>query len=350
MIRSLLLVSCTIAGDSLANQTRAADLPDRIRYAGVAINNPKMTTWGASPIRDDEGIYHLFAARWTSKLRVDPGWRSHSEIAHFTSKSRTGPFTYDKTVLAGTHRDRSWEKYAPHNPLIKKFKDTYALLYIARTDPHINHTQLIGLATSGSLNGPWQRYDQPILAPSKDPGNWTYGSSCGVNNPAVVQMPDGRFFLYFKARGQRERGTKMGLAIAKQLRGPYVIQENPITANKTTIEDGYAFIGNGGQVHLITTDNHGIIERGGGLLWISKDGITFGTPSQAYHRLDRYIHKSDYPHARRIYGPGIWKLERPQFLVEKGVPRYLYAPSGISFDGDPATESHVLEIVPISTR
>ncbi len=346
VIPYFLLASCLLTFNLFADETNVDDLADRIHYVGVVINNPEMTTWGASPIRDEAGIYHLFAARWTSKLRVDPGWRSHSEIAHFTSKSPAGPFAFQQTVLAGTHQEGSWERYAPHNPLIKRFGDTYALFYIARTNPRINHTQRIGLATSKSLDGPWQRRDKPILAPSEDDGNWTNGSSCGVNNPAVVQMPDGRFFLYFKARNKRQRGAMMGLAIAGRLEGPYVIQEKPVTANKMTIEDGYAFIGKDKLVHLITTDNHGIVERGGGLLWTSKDGFQFGAPKQAYHRLDAYIQKSDYPNARRIYGPGIWKLERPQFLIEGGVPRYLYAPSGISFDGDPATESHVLEILP----
>ncbi len=321
-------------------------IPERLTYKGIVINDPEMTTWGASPIKGEDGIHHLFAARWTSELGVDPGWRSHSEIAHFTSPSPTGPFTFRDVALAGTHQDGSWEKFAPHNPLIKKFGETFAIIYIARTDPKVNHTQRIGLATAKSLDGPWQRRDDPILDPSNDPGHWTHQSSCGVNNPAMVKMPDGRFFLYFKARKTGVSGTKMGLAIAEKLEGPYVIQPEPVTANKQTIEDGYAFLGKDGMVHLITTDNHGIIEKGGGLHWQSKDGLDFGAPTQAFHRLDHYIKRSDYPKARRIYGPGIWKCERPQLLVEDGIPRYLYAPSGISLDGDPATEAHIFEIKP----
>ena len=136
----------------------------------------------------------------------------------------------------------------------------------------------------------------------------------------------------------------MGLAIAEKLEGPYVIQSKPVTNNKLTIEDGYAFLGKDKQVHFITTDNHGILEKGGGLHWVSKDGLQFGKPTLAYHRLDYYVKKSDFPNARRIYGSGIWKCERPQFLVEQGEPRFMYAPSGISLDGDRATESHIFQI------
>ena len=138
----------------------------------------------------------------------------------------------------------------------------------------------------------------------------------------------------------------MGLAIARRLEGPYRLQPEPVTANQQTIEDGYAFLGRDGWVHLVTTDNHGILERGGGLHWKSPDGLKFGPPTLAFHRLDHYLNRADYPRARRIYGSGIWKCERPQLLVEDGLPRYLYAPSGISLDGDPATEVHVFEIRP----
>ncbi|TWU16873.1 glycoside hydrolase family protein [Allorhodopirellula heiligendammensis] len=317
--------------------------PDQIQYLGVAVNDPQMTSWGGSPIRDDEGFYHLFVARWPSRLGVNPGWRSHSEIAHFRSQYPDKGFTYQQTSLAGTGQE-TWDKFAPHNPLIRKYGGTYALIYIARTDPKVNSSQRIGLATSPSLNGPWTRSTEPLLAPSADPENWTYHSSCGVNNPALLKMPDGRFFLYFKAMKNGVPGTRMGLAIADNLAGPYEIQSAPVTANEQSIEDGYAFLGPDKEVHLVTTDNHGILEKGGGLHWTSSDGIQFGKPELAYHRLDAYIDKSDYPSAQTIYGSGIWKIERPQILLEDGLPTYLYGPSGISTDGDPATECHVLRL------
>ncbi len=342
----LVLGTSTLLAQAEESTIKSPDqgMADSIVYRGIAIKDPEMTTWGASPFKDEQGKYHLFAARWPSKLKVEPGWRSHSEIAHFTSDSPLGPFTFQEVAVAGTGKEGSWEKFAPHNPLIKKFGDTYALIYIARTHPSKGHSQRIGIATSKSLSGPWKRHDQPILSPAEKEGeNWTFKSPCGVNNPAMLQMPDGRFFLYFKAIPKGTRSTRMGLAIADKLEGPYVIQAEPVTANKVSIEDGYAFLGKDKKVHFITTDNHGIIERGGGLHWVSDDGLKFGAPQLAYHRLDHYIKKSDYPNAKTIYGPGIWKCERPQILVEDGQPRYLYAPSGISLDGDGATESHVLE-------
>jgi len=66
-------------------------------------------------------------------------------------------------------------------------------------------------------------------------------------------MPDGRFFLYFKSR-PKSRGSKIGLAIADQLEGPYEIQKDPVTDNKVSVEDGYVFLGADKKVHLITTE------------------------------------------------------------------------------------------------
>lgn len=38
-------------------------LADCWEYKGIVINTPDMTTWGASLIVDNHGVYHLFAAR-----------------------------------------------------------------------------------------------------------------------------------------------------------------------------------------------------------------------------------------------------------------------------------------------
>ena len=333
-----------IFGFAATAVTDAQSMADGIEYRGVMINNPEMISWGSSPFKDDQGVYHLFTSRWPSKLKVNPGWRSHSEVAHFSAPSPTGPFEFREVALAGTHKEGSWEKFAPHNPLIRKFGDTFALIYVARTDPKVNTTQRIGLATSKSLSGPWHRRERPILSPaSAEDENWTFGSRCAVTNPALLQMPDGRFFLYFKSR-PKSGGSKIGLAIADQLEGPYEIQKDPVSDNKVSVEDGYVFLGADKKVHLITTDNHGLIQNGGGLHWVSEDGLKFKKPTKAYHRLDQYIKKEDYPNATRLYGPPVWKCERPQILVENGKPKWLYAPSGMSLDGDPATECHVFEI------
>jgi hypothetical protein len=147
--------------------------------------------------------------------------------------------------------------------------------------------------------------------------------------------------IYFKARPTEGGYPRMGVAVADQLEGPYVIQDKPITANDRVIEDGTAFQW-GDKICLITTDNHGMIERGGGLLWVSDDGIHFESkPRHAFHPLRSYLKDGVPKTARMIYGKET-KFERPQMLTINNQPAYLYLPSGTSLDGDEGTDVHLL--------
>ena len=97
------------------------------------------------------------------------------------------------------------------------------------------------------------------------------------------------------------------------------------------------------KYYLLTTDNHGIFIRGGGILWESDDGIEFGNPRIGYDLIERYFNY-DPEKVRYYYGPGEIKFERPQILIEHGKPAYLYVSSGHNIFGGDATVSYVLKI------
>jgi hypothetical protein len=317
---------------------------DHWKFIGVAVSEPGYTIWGTSPIYGDNGKVHLFVARWPAELKVDPGWRSHSEIAHYTGESPEGPFTFSDVAIKGSGID-TWDRYGAHNPAVHRVGDTYVIVYIANDNPvkpHHGSNQRIGMVTSKSLNGPWEKVckDGMILAPPTNPEYWNYQSVNGVNNPALLQHPDGGFFLYFKSSDGQS--SKMGLAIAEELEGPYVQLPWTVTYNKKSIEDGYAFLYNR-KFCLLTTDNHGIIEFGGGLLWSSDDGIKFTNVEKGYHTVEEYVPAEKLQHAVRHYGPEVIKFERPQVLMKDGKPAYLYAPSGYNIFGGESTVSYVLK-------
>ena len=314
---------------------------DKWQYIGIAVEEPGYTVWGTSPIVDDDGKIHLFVARWPAELKVDPGWRSHSEIAHYVGTSPEGPFHFSDIALKGSGLE-TWDRFGAHNPAIHKVGDRYVLLYIGNDNPaQPPHpaNQNIGMAISKSLYGPWQKVNEDglVLAPPGDDKYWNYQASNGVNNPALLQHPGGGFFLYFKSEG-----GKMGLAIARQIEGPYVQLPFPVTSNKQAVEDGYAFLYQG-KVCLLTTDNHGLIEKGGGLLWKSDDGMRFDEVEQGFYPAVKYLGKDKLKNASKHYGGDIIKFERPQVLMLKGVPAYLYAPSGYHFFGKESTASYVLK-------
>ena len=316
---------------------------DQWEFIGIAVEEPGYTIWGTSPIIGEDGKVHLFVARWPCELRVDPGWRSHSEIAHYVGDKPEGPFVFSDVALKGTGTD-TWDKYGMHNPAVHKVGNRYVLLYIANTDYHQPPqpgNQCIGMAVSESPYGPWKKVgkDGRILAPPGNEKYWNHNAGNGENNPAFLQHPNGGFFLYFKSEKAR-----MGLAVGENLEGPYVQMPFPVTVNDRNIEDGYAFMYKG-KFALLTTDNHGMIEQGGGLLWTSEDGIHFDTYEKGFHHINDYTEfkMSDVAVHYGPTGRSYAKFERPQILLTDGEPAYLYVTSGNNIFGDDCTVSYVLK-------
>lgn len=355
MIRIFVIMIGCVFSLSLYGQNQNS-FANQWEYIGKAVEEPGYTIWGTSPIRGEDGKVHLFVARWPCELKVDPGWRTHSEIAHYVGDSPEGPFVFSDIAVKGDIEKNSERKascnpaihkvctkgYAPHNPAIHKVDSLYALFYITN-DGVKEHpsNQYICLAVSESLYGPWKKAgdDGVILRPPQNPDYWSHKASNGVNNPAFLQHPDGGYFLYFKSEKAR-----MGLAVAENLEGPYVQMPFPVTVNDRNIEDGYAFMYKG-KFALLTTDNHGMIEAGGGILWTSDDGIHFDTYEKGFHRINQYtdidmnkvaVH---YGSQSRQYA----KFERPQVLLKDEKPQYLYVPSGTNIYGGNCTVSYVLK-------
>lgn len=323
---------------------------DRWEYVGIAVEEPGYTIWGTSPILGEDGKVHLFVARWPGELKVDPGWRTHSEIAHYVGDSPEGPFTFVDVPIKGDIEKNTLSPcnpqirklYAAHNPNVTKTDSSYVLLYIVNDgiERHPSN-QYICMATSKSLYGPWKKAgdDGIILKASENPDYWNYQASNGVVNPAFIEHPEGGYFLYFKSHQ-----SQMGLAIAENLEGPYVQLPFPVTANDQTIEDGYIFMHNG-RFAMLTTDNHGIIEAGGGILWTSEDGIRFDKYEKGFHRINAYT-DVDMDQVAVHYGAvdrSYAKFERPQLLLIDEEPKYIYMPSGTHIFGGDCTVSYVLK-------
>ncbi|MEN8201504.1 MAG: glycoside hydrolase family protein [Bacteroidota bacterium] len=335
----LIFVSCSLIGqNSISSEDTFAD---KWEFVGVAVEEHGYTIWGTSPIIGDDGKVHLYIARWPCALKVDPGWRSHSEIAHYVGDTPEGPFIFSDIALQGTGSE-TWDKFGAHNPSVQKAGDKFVLLYVANDNPNQPPhpaNQKIGMALSDSPYGPWEKAgnDGLILTTPANQDCWNYNAGNGVNNPALLEHPGGSYFLYFKSEKAR-----MGVAIANKIEGPYVQLPFPVTTNDKTIEDGYAFIYKG-KLSLLTTDNHGIIKKGGGILWTSGDGIHFNEYEKGFKRIDEYT-SVDTSIALTHYGnPNIFKFERPQILMQNGKPTYLYLTSGTNIYGGSCTVSYVLK-------
>jgi len=345
LLFGFLILTRIAVGQHKKDTAEMSFIAKNLEWKGVAIQDDNYTIWGCAPIQGEDGKTHLFAARWPEK-NVDPAWRKSSEIAHYVADTPEGPFTFSDVAIKGTGKE-TWDKYAPHNPEIKKVGDKYVLLYIGNTDyhqpPHPSN-QSTGMAISTSPYGPWKKVgkDGQILN-SEDSTKWNYKSRNGAVNPAFLEM-NGKYYLYFKTSGKD--GLKYGLATATNLEGPYTITDKPVTSNEGTLEDGTVFYYQD-HVYLLTTDNHGKNTgiKGGGTLWKSKDGINFNLEDTTvgYNTLPSYYKGYDPDKNIKIYG-GDPKLERPKILMIDGKPAYLYGPSGWNFFGGDRTVCHVLKI------
>lgn len=158
--------------------------------------------WGSSIIKGEDGKYHLFYAQMSKKIGFK-SWLTDGVISHAISDSVAGPYVHKEIVLEGRGFDY-WDAYTAHNPRIKFFDGKYYLYYIstntgdckfseeefeqARTQGIPNRfrsivrmNQRIGVAVSENINGPWKRFDMPILEPSGPIAQIT----C---NPAVAKL------------------------------------------------------------------------------------------------------------------------------------------------------------------
>ncbi|MGI6653352.1 MAG: glycoside hydrolase family protein [Christensenellales bacterium] len=298
------------------------------------LSMPDRWVWCGSSIRGEDGKYHLFAAAWSKERPFFSGYVFSSEIIRAVSDTPYGPFTYQETILP----DRGanfWDGRMTHNPTIHKFRDTYYLFYIGatyagerpdgetlRSERHplqdiVYATIRIGLATSKSVYGPWERRDQPIL--DVTPDAW---DCLVVTNPAACFLEDGTILLYY--RSNTPGGLRIGLAKGhvstltfEKVAGP-LWPEHP----DWILEDHFVWH-NGENLEMIAKDIEGSITgiRWGGAHLVSQDGIHWDKAQNpiAYTRTFQYDDG---------YSETFYHFERPCLLIEDGKPVCMYAALG----------------------
>ncbi len=200
--------------------------------------------WGASIIKGDDGLYHLFYSRWEKKYKFT-GWLTHSEIAHATAPSPSGPWTYQQTAMTG-RRGKNWDAITAHNPKIKYFDGKYYLYYVSTNlgSKSYTETELIetahtgyshanwkilrpnqrtGVAVSTSLSGPWMRQDTPLIQPAGPITTLTV-------NPAICKGKDQNYHLIIK--GDKPNETRFirnqAIAVSRFPDRGYKILNNPV--------------------------------------------------------------------------------------------------------------------------
>lgn len=327
----LIALTTLLASFSLFVNAASKGLPDDLAKANIVesdfskalhsgkriLEEENWNVWGTSPIIGDDGKVHVFFSRWRG---THSRWLSHSEIAHAVADTPEGPYTVLGTVLSG-RGEGHWDADTIHNPTIQKVGDKYALFFIGNNlsnaklhDGHHASTQRVGLALSDSLYGPFERVsEEPILEVSNNRKDW---DSYLTTNPALLQHPNGEYWLYYKAWDKyNDDMRKMGVAIAKDIKGPYVKHpKNPLVSFsniKKQVEDAYIYIYKN-KFHMVMRDM-GVIHPHVGLMLDSDDGIHWSSPMLGYKTNTDYVHEDK-----------IERMERPQVLMIDGKPTYLF--------------------------
>jgi hypothetical protein len=309
-----------------STQVPVADFANKLVPLGRNLEWEKGYVWCNSPIDGPDGNVHVFYSRWTADRKMG-GWLNGCEIAHAVAASPEEPFEHVETILA-PRGGNFWDATTCHNPHIQKVDDTYCLFYMGNSNGKTN-TKRIGLATSKSLSGPWNRPDEPLLLPG-DAGAWD--DHC-TTNPAFIKNSGGGYWLFYKSWNTHEYETatgairgnrKYGVAMSSNLEGPYVkSKDNPVLDFSTRgkneqLEDAFVWREDG-KFKMLARDM-GFYNHEAGLYLDSNDGLKWSEPRIAYHDLKTYVQEPTPPAHLKRYG----RFERPQLLIRNGKPAYLF--------------------------
>lgn len=281
------------------------------------LETSEYTVWGCAPIYDDEGKVHVYFSTWQN----GGYWLTDSKIAHAVADDPEGPYEILGTILEGRGEDY-WDAHTIHNPSIYRVDGKYVLLYIGndttkqdnwRERAKAANTQRVGMAISDSPYGPWKRFDSPIIDVAQDSMAWD--GYCTVN-PTFLKHPKGEYWVYYRAWDRRnDDRRKTGVAMAKNLEGPYVKYEgNPVIdfpeyGGQT--EDPYCF--------YYKNKFHCLIRDMGNFDWVSNlylesdDGLNWGPYQLGHQKGSHYFPVSEKS-----------RYERVQVLFKDGEPEYLF--------------------------
>jgi hypothetical protein len=314
---------------------------DRLRPAPKtpAYQEAESWIWCGSPVRGEDGRYHLFASRWSKEVMF-LHWATNSEIVRAAADRPEGPYRFEETVI-GPRDPAFWDGQVAHNPAIRKCGEDYLLFYTGTTfrgsrprDPGDGalfsekwieawNGKRVGLATAKSVLGPWTRAERPLLETRA--GAW---DSVITSNPAPWVHEDGRVRLLYKSTDiphppRRFPGRfHFGMAGAEHWSQPLRrLLEEPVSINGNSdhhLEDGYIWW-NGAVYEMIAKDMTGEVcgEPQAAIHAVSADGLawTLAERPKAYSRTVLWEDGSS---------DTLPKLERPQLLFQDGAPTHLF--------------------------
>lgn len=294
--------------------------------------------WCGSVVKGEDGRYHMFASRWPKEVPMHPGWLLKSEIVRAAADTPVGPFQFEEVILPARGA-QYWDGLMTHCPMITKVGDTYVLYYTGTTHPFAPHQAVegkvtaarankrIGIATSKSVYGPWERRSAPIMQTRPEHfDNFLY------SNPAPCVLEDGTVHLMYKTRSYStdpacaHSHMMFGMAQAERYDGAYrAMRDTPVFPEDVELEDPFIWHDEDG-FNMMAKDMYGNIAGTHycGVHALSRDGVNWEV------KKDVMFYSRDI-----LWDDGVVRrmgnLERPFILFEDGRPTHVYFATS---DGD----------------
>lgn len=301
----------------------------KVSYTSV-FESDTMSIWGGSLVKGEDGLYHMYYSRWPKNLGW--AWVTHSEVAHAISKSPFGPFKFQDVALP-VRGAEYWDGLCTHNPTVYHFDGKYYLYYMGNTGDGVavgepgnqklnwihRNNQRIGVAVADHPDGPWKRFDRPVLDVTEDN---TACDALMTSNPSVCQRPDGSILVVYKAVG-KETPLPFGgpvvhcVATSDLPTGPFVKHEGLVFAfegEHFPAEDPYIWYQDGRYRAIVKRMKLNGKKRVFSLVqYDSEDG--FDWKASRHHDIsERIIVWEDGRQQQFTH------LERPQVYMEDGEP------------------------------
>lgn len=297
--------------------------------------------WCGSVVQGEDGKYHMFASRWPKEYGFAAQWLFNCEIVRAVSETPEGPYTFAEVIFE--RRERSYfDALNQHNPSVKYWNGTYYLYYFGTTyggpipavgekisqerDVEVWNRKRIGLATSKSIFGPWERPDAPLLEP-RAPGHW----DCTITtNPSAAILPDGATYMIYKSREYAGSTLQLGVARAPRPEGPYTrLQEEPIFQFENPdfqVEDPFLWWEDG-KFHILIKDDFkndsgGVTGDWGAGIYATNTDCLYWDISNDPKAYTRDVLWDDG--TRTVQA----NIERPNLLFHDGKPTHLFLATG----------------------
>jgi predicted GH43/DUF377 family glycosyl hydrolase len=312
--------------------------------ATAKFSDPDFYIWCGTMVKGDDGKYHLFYSRWRRELG-HYAWVTHSEVAHAVGDSPLGPFKH-KDVALPVRGKEFWDGLCTHNPTVHKFGKKYYLYYMGNTGDgkamktlnwtHRNN-QRVGVAVADSPDGPWTRFDKPVIEPTAgfidalcatNPtvcewlGHPAQESVDRKNSEPLGRMPKPRYLMIYKAVADKNKLPFGGpvlhaVATSESPTGPFKKHPKPVFTREGehfAAEDPYIWR-SGDRYWAIVKDMRGVFTGKGKstALFESADGFDWKLSAHPLVATTEIT----WADGRK---QKLNSLERPQLFFENGKP------------------------------